>query len=136
MTLRTSLSRPLTGEEAVLVAPPTRELNPAGPSHWLRLGPGVRGVYECAAGSEQQAMASAYGPSISEEDSAWRASWWSRLQTHVRDAGPGGREVYGDVCAVQSPSCSCDGHTSDVRASTVRRSGFVSAHSSETCHLP
>ena len=100
MTLRTSLSRPLTAEEAVLLAPPTRELNPAGPSHWLRLGPGVRGVYECAAGSEQQAMASAYGPSIGEEDSARRASWWFRLLANVGDAHLGGREVYDDVCAV------------------------------------
>ena len=69
MTLRTSLSRPLTAEEAFMCAPPTRELDPAGPSHWLRLGPGVRGVYECAAGSEQQAVASADGPSIGEEGS-------------------------------------------------------------------
>lgn len=72
MALHTCQSRRLTAEEAVDPTQPTRVSNPAGLKPLAETWTPVRGEYECAAGSRQQAMASTYGGPSGDEDSAHR----------------------------------------------------------------
>ena len=74
MTLRTFSCRRLTAEEAAHLAKVTHPgVEPGGSQLLAETWTPVRGEYECPDGSGQQAMASAYAPSIGNEDSTQHA---------------------------------------------------------------